>query len=486
MNLSKNAKILLKRRYLLPGESFEDLFKRVANHVSKGDRKLAREFYDIMTRLEFLPNSPCLMNAGTRMGQLFACFVLPIEDSLESIYETLKKSAIIYQSGGGVGYNFSKIRPKGDIVKSTNGVASGPVSFIKLFNYSTDVVKQGGRRRGANMGILNVNHPDIFEFIDSKRVEGELSNFNISVGIDDNFMKALEEDKKIELINPRDEKVVKKVRALEIFDRIAKNIYLNGEPGLIFLDRLGKGVEATNPCGEVPLEPYEACVLGSINISKFVNRGKIDYNRLKEAIRLGVKFLNNILDINNYPFKEIRKKCLKNRKIGLGIMGFADALIEMKIRYNSEEALKFIDEFMSFFSKEVHSHSQNNKKMISIAPTGSISIIADCSPSIEPIFSKEYSRKIAEGDTLVKRYKDSPYLVTSEEVSGEDQIKIVARFQNYVDNSISKTVNLPESTTVEEIKRLIVLAYNSGLKGITMYRNKSRKEQVICKSCEVK
>ncbi len=486
MNLSKNAKILLKRRYLLPGESFEEMFKRVAKHVSKENKRLEEEFFEIMTKLEFLPNSPCLMNAGTKMGQLFACFVLPIDDSLESIYETLKKSAIIYQSGGGVGYNFSKIRPKGDIVKSTNGVASGPVSFIKLFNYSTEVVKQGGRRRGANMGILNINHPDIVEFIDAKKKEGELSNFNISVGIDDRSMEAIKKNKKIELINPRDGKVVKRINSSQLLNRIAENIYTNGEPGLIFLDRLGKGINATNPCGEVPLEPYEACVLGSINISKFVEKGEMNYNRLKKVIKLGVQFLNNILDINNYPFKEIRKKCLKNRKIGLGIMGFADALIKLKIRYGSDKALEFIDKFMSFFSKEVHKYSQNNKKMIGIAPTGSISIIADCSPSIEPIFSKEYSRRIAEGDLLTKKYRDSPYLVTSDQISGEDQIRVVARFQKYVDNSISKTINLKESTTIDEIKRLIVLAYDLGLKGITMYREKSRKEQVICKSCEVK
>lgn len=484
MKLSKNAKLLLKKRYLLPSETYEGLFRRVAKAVSKGDALLEDEFYQIMTNLEFLPNSPCLMNAGTPIGQLEACFVLNIEDSLVSIYDTLKNAAIIYQSGGGVGFDFSKIRPAGDIVKSTFGVASGPVSFIKLYNISTEVVKQGGRRRGANMAILRVDHPDILEFINAKKVEGELSFFNISVGINDEFMNAVKKDEYYNLVNPKSGKVVKKLKARKVMNNIIENMYANGEPGIIFLDRLGPGITATNPCSEIPLEPYEACVLGSINVGKCVKKEKIDYEKLGNLVRLGVKFLNNVIDINKYPLPEIKEKCLKNRKIGLGVMGFADMLISLKIRYDSKLALETAEELMKFISSEAKKYSQNNKTMLCAAPTGSISIIADCSSSIDPIFSESYKRSIFEGDVLSKKYKKSPYLVTMKDVSGEQQLRMQAAFQKYIDNSISKTISLDENVSKSEIARLIFLGYNLGVKGLTIYRNKSRKKQVLCEVCK--
>ncbi|VVB76517.1 Vitamin B12-dependent ribonucleoside-diphosphate reductase [Candidatus Tiddalikarchaeum anstoanum] len=484
MKLSENAKLLLKKRYLMPGESFEGLFRRVAKSASRNDKELEKEFYKIMTNLEFLPNSPCLMNAGTKIGQLLACFVLPIEDSLVSIYDTLKNAAIIYQSGGGVGFDFSKIRPRGDLVKTTNGVASGPVSFIKLYNESTEVVKQGGRRRGANMAVLRVDHPDIMEFINSKKEEGRLPHFNISVGITSKFMDALKKDSKYDLINPRTRRVVKKVQAEKVFDNIIENMHSNGEPGIIFLDRLGKGIAATNPCGEVPLEPYEACVLGSINLSKVIVGEKINYEKLGELVRLGVKFLNNILDINKYPLPKIRKKCLKNRKVGLGVMGFADMLIKIKVRYDSASALRIADEVMGFIKSTAKKYSENNKTLLSIAPTGSISIIADCSSSIDPVFSESFNRSINEGDVLSKKYENSDYLVTLKDVKSEQQVKMQAVFQKHVDNAVSKTISFNNDASKSDVKKVVLLGYELGIKGLTVYRDKSREKQVICEVCK--
>ncbi|MBW2977774.1 adenosylcobalamin-dependent ribonucleoside-diphosphate reductase, partial [Candidatus Woesearchaeota archaeon] len=470
MALSKNALEVLKARYLLKDskgkiiETPKQMFRRVAKSIAKIDNAKEEEFYQVMSNLEFLPNSPTLMNAGTELGQLSACFVLPIEDSLESIFDTLKSSALIHQSGGGTGFSFSRLRPKGDIVKSTKEVASGPVSFIDAYDKTTDVVKQGGKRRGANMGILNVDHPDIIEFIKAKE-KGGLTNFNLSVGITDKFMNIVKEGKSYELVNPRNGKVVKKINARKIFDLIAETAWKTGDPGIVFLDEINRKhalkklgrIESTNPCGEVPLLPNESCNLGSINLTKFISDRKINYEKLRKVIVTGVRFLDNVIDANKYPLKEIEKITKANRKIGLGVMGFADMLIMLGIRYDSKKALKIADELMKFISETAIMASvelakrrgsfpnfrksewvkkykaMRNGTVTTIAPTGSISIIANCSNGIEPLFATKFVRislgkEFVYEHPLLKKY-DKKLFVTAHDIKPEWHVKMQAVFQ---------------------------------------------------------
>ena len=533
-NISANAQKILEKRYLLKdekGKTIEtpvQMFKRVAKFVSKNNKKLQKQFYQVMSNLEFLPNSPTLMNAGTEIGQLSACFVLPVEDSLESIFNTLKTAALIHQSGGGTGFSFSRIRPRGDIVKSTKGIASGPVSFIEVYNKTTQVIRQGGKRRGANMGVLRVDHPDIVEFIKAKEKEGSLANFNLSVGVTDKFMKAVRENKNYDLINPRTKKPVKKVNAGKIFDLIVEMAWKTGDPGIIFLDEINRKhplkekIESTNPCGEVPLLPYESCNLGSINLKKFVKNKKIDYKKLKKIIRIAVKFLNNVIDVNKYPLKEIEKITKTNRKIGLGVMGFAEMLILLGIPYGSEQALKTADKLMKFISEQAKKTAKRNLTVTTIAPTGTISIIAGCSNSIEPLFAVSFVRKVMGGTKLVEvnalfeeiakqkgfysknlmkkiankgtvqNIKEVPkemqkLFETAYDILPEQHVKMQAVFQKYTDNAVSKTVNLKKNAAKADVKNIFLLAYKLKCKGVTVFRQGSRKEQVInigkCKVC---
>ncbi len=558
--LSENALKVLEKRYLRKDkkgsviETPEEMFKRVAHDIAEADKKYGedakkteREFYKIMSSLDFLPNSPTLMNAGTHIQQLSACFVLPVEDSMEGIFEAIKHTALIHQSGGGTGFSFSRIRPKGDIVRSTGGIASGPVSFMKVFNASTDVIKQGGRRRGANMGILRVDHPDILEFITSKEDTKELTNFNISVAVTDEFMETMKQKKTYPLINPRTKKITDELDAESVFNKIIEMAWRNGEPGIIFLDRINRDnptlnvgeIEATNPCGEQPLLPYESCNLGSINLSRMVKNGKIDFEKLKNVVWKSVHFLDNVIDENKYPLKEIKKMTLANRKIGLGVMGFADMLIQMDIPYNSEKALKVAEEVMAFIQKEGRKASaelgkkrdsfpnfkgsmwetkgaMRNATVTTIAPTGSISIIAGCSSGIEPLFAitfvrnvldkddrlfetNPYFEKLARGqgfysEELMKRItqnkgsvqglEEVPHdvqkvFVTALDISPEWHVRMQAAFQKYTDNATSKTVNFKEGATIEDVKKVYLLAYELGCKGITVYRYGSREEQVL-------
>lgn len=558
MKFGANALKVLEERYLLKDETGKiietplQMFQRVAKAIASVDKnynedfkKTEKEFLEVMTNLEFLPNSPTIMNTGTNLCQLSACFVLPIEDSLESIFTTLKHMAIIQQSGGGTGFSFSKLRPKGDMVKSTKGIASGPVSFIKIYDAATDVIKQGGKRRGANMAILHCNHPDIREFITAKEKEKQLSNFNISVATTDEFMKAAIENKSFSLINPRTKKTVKKINAKQLFDEICKAAWLTGDPGLVFLDEINKKnplseigtIEATNPCGEVPLLAYESCNLGSINLAKFVIKDDINWERLKKAIYVAVHFLDNVIDANKYPLPEIEKITKANRKIGLGIMGFADLLVKLKIPYNSNEAIKIAEKIMSFISKEAKAASialaksrgsfpnfekstwknkvpyLRNATLTTIAPTGSISIIAGCSSGIEPLFAIAFVREIMEGKRFIEINHDfkieaikrnlftndlikkialtgslkktslpndiKKIYITALEIPPAWHIKMQSAFQKYTDNAVSKTINLPEKAKVEEVKKAYLMAWKLKCKGITVYRYGSKPEQVL-------
>ncbi len=569
MELTDNAKIVLQKRYLKRNkegkvvETPEKMLRRVANNIAKSDTfykkskkevaNVANEFFEIMDNLEFLPNSPTLMNAETGLQQLSACFVLPIGDSIDSIYDTIKHAAIIHKSGGGTGFSFSKIRPKGSSVGTTGGVASGPISFIKVFNSSTEAIKQGGRRRGANMGILRVDHPDIMEFIIAKEKEGEINNFNLSVAITDLFMDALHADKDYDLIDPYTKEVAEKPKTREVFDKIVEMAWKNGEPGIIFIDRINESnptpelgaIESTNPCGEQPLLPYESCNLGSINLSKMVIRPvgvtdtKIDYNRLRKVIKIAVHFLDNVIDANKYPIKKIEVNTKANRKIGLGVMGFADMLIRLGIPYDSNEAIKVAKKVMKFISEEATAASCSlaedrgvfpnfeksvycdknlrlrNATLSTIAPTGSLSIIANCSSGIEPIFAIAYKRKISIGELtevhplfkeyIIKKniYSDSlmdkiakegsiqnieeipknlkKLFCTAHDIEPEWHIRMQAAFQDYIDNAVSKTVNFKQESTREDIEKVYTLAYKLGCKGVTVYRDKSREEQVLSK-----
>lgn len=564
MILTENALRVLRARYLLKDENGrvietpEEMFLRVTRTISSAERfyggdpiQWEERFFEMMTDLRFLPNSPTLMNAGKDIGQLAACFVLPVDDSMQSIFDTLKNAALILQSGGGTGFSFSRLRPKTDIVRSTGGIASGPVSFMKIYNTATEVIKQGGARRGANMGILRVDHPDILEFIRIKRSGGELTNFNISVAITDAFMEALKIDKEYELINPRSKKVAGRLRASEVFDEIVASAWETGDPGLVFIDRINRfnptphigEMESTNPCGEQPLLPYEACILGSLNLSKYVIdpplfklheerlniENHINFQALAEDITSAVRFLDNAIDVNRYPLPAIEAMHKGNRKIGLGVMGWADMLILLSVRYDSEQAFKLARQVMRFISERSKEASIalakergpfpnfkgsvydlsgkpaiRNATTTTIAPTGTLSIIADCSSGIEPLFAIAFKRLILDTElTEINRYffrvardqgiyspeledsvirkgslrgiKGIPSWVkrifrTAHEISPEDHIEMQAAFQEYTDNAVSKTINLPKTAKKKDVYNAFMLAYEKGLKGITIFR----------------
>jgi len=559
---TKNALEVLKRRYLLKDERYKvieppsKLFWRVAQSICKAElfygqkidlEDLSNQYYHIMSSLEFLPNSPTLMNAGTRLGQLSACFVLPVDDSIRNIFGPVMYLGLIQQSGGGTGFSFSKLRPKGDIVKTTMGEASGPVSFMRVFDVATEVVKQGGKRRGANMGILHVSHPDIFEFIKAKLMKGSLSNFNISVAVTDAFMDAVEKDGMFELINPRTKNVVKELKAREIWNQLVFSAWKTGDPGIVFMDEINRHnptpqmgqIESTNPCGEQPLLPFESCNLGSINVSKFVKDKIIEWDRLKKLVRLAVRFLDDVIDVNHYPIPKIEKVTKANRKIGLGVMGFADMLIKLGIPYDSDEAIDFGGKLMKFISEEARGTSEEiarqkgsfpnfkestwkkkgfkcmrNATITTIAPTGTISIIAGCSSGIEPLFAIAYVRNILDGTrlpeihplfekvakergfyakNLIKRIAQSGSIqkiteipedvrrifVTAHDIAPEWHVKMQAAFQKHCDNAVSKTVNLPYDATPEDVEKIFKLAYKLKCKGITVYRYGSKEQQVL-------
>jgi len=561
LKLSVNAASVLRRRYLRKNDKGEvvetpsQMLRRVAEAIARPDSiydhdadlgATTDEFYSVMSALEFLPNSPTLMNAGTELGQLSACFVLPVEDSMPGIFGTLRDMAIIHQSGGGTGFSFSRLRPKGDIVKSTSGIASGPISFMTIYDAATEVVKQGGRRRGANMGILRVDHPDIMEFITCKADPGVLRNFNISVAVTDAFMEAVKNDRDYDLINPRNGEVVKSLPAREVFDLIVTMAWQTGDPGLAFIDEINRAnptpaigeIESTNPCGEVPLLPYESCNLASINLGRMVKDSVIDYDKLAQRVRTGVHFLDNVIDANRFPLKQIEAMTRGNRKIGLGVMGFADMLIELGIPYDSEEAIEAADKVMSFVLARAREASmelaakrgtfpnydasiwreQNlplrNATVTSVAPTGTISIIASCSSGIEPLFAIAYVREVLEGTRLMevnpaferiarKRgfYSEDLMLdiarrgsvqhmdvvpddvkrlfVTSMDIAPEWHVRMQAAFQRHCDNAVAKTVNLPREASREDVRRIYELAYELKCKGITVYRYGSKPEQVL-------
>ncbi|MFH0861167.1 MAG: vitamin B12-dependent ribonucleotide reductase [Candidatus Altiarchaeota archaeon] len=564
VKLSVNAISILERRYLKKNEHGEvietpgQMLKRVASNIAEAEKRykkaereikaIEKEFYESMSRLEFIPNSPTLMNAGTDIQQLSACFVLPVEDTMESIFEAVKNTSLIHQSGGGTGFSFSRLRPKGDIVKSTGGVASGPLSFMNVFNAATEVVKQGGKRRGANMAILRVDHPNITDFIVAKEREGVLNNFNISVGITDRFMEAVITDSEYDIVNPRNNQMSGKLNAHHVFDLIVTMAWKNGEPGIVFLDRLNRDnptpalgmIESTNPCGEQPLLPYESCNLGSINLSLMIKRenGKyaVDWKKLKKTVKTAVRFLDDVIDMNKYPLKQIETMTKGNRKIGLGVMGFSDMLIRLGIPYNSMKAVETAEDIMRFMQEEGRNMSEElaneretfpnwkqsvyhkerkmrNATITTIAPTGTISIIASCSSGIEPLFAISYLRKTPQfefvevnpvfeeiarqrgfySEELMRRIagrgsiqdiEEIPedvrrIFVTAHDIKPEDHVRIQAAFQKYTDNAVSKTVNFPNNATTKDVEEVYVLAYKLGCKGVTIYRDKSREEQVL-------
>jgi ribonucleoside-diphosphate reductase alpha chain len=557
LKLSLNAAEVLKRRYLLKDElervieTPSQMFERVAKAIAKAEqnygkskeevKKIEQRFYLLMRSLEFLPNSPTLMNAGTELGQLAACFVLPVDDSIEGIFGAVKDMAKIHQSGGGTGFSFSRLRPKGDVVKSTGGVASGPVSFMRVFNVATEVIKQGGKRRGANMGIISADHPDILEFIRAKE-GGEFSNFNTSVAVTDEFMQAVARNEKYGLINPRTKEEVRELNARDVFYEIVTYAWKTGDPGIVFLDEINRHnpvpavgeIEATNPCGEQPLLAYESCNLGSINVSKFVENGEINCKRLKEAIWSSVRFLDDVIDVNRYPLPEIENMTKANRKIGLGIMGFAELLITLEIAYDSKDALSVAEKLMQYITNEARQCStelglekgsfpnfefsvwsiydaMRNATVTTIAPTGTISIIGNCSSGIEPLFAVAFVRNVMgrmleinklfvaiakqrgfySMDLITEIAKRGSIqdiegipedikkvFVTALDISPEWHVRMQAAFQKYTDNATSKTVNLPGDAAWGDIKKVFLLAYNLKCKGITVYRYGCR-EQVL-------
>lgn len=494
---------LLTKRYLFPGESPAGMFRRVSRYLDMPDSE------DLMLKGKFIPNSPTLMNAGRKgMGQLSACFVLPIHDNMNSIYDTLKHTAMIHKSGGGTGFDFSELRPDGDSVSNTNGVASGPVSFLRVYDVGTEVVKQGGLRRGANMGMLRVDHPDILDFIKCKTNEGHIKNFNLSIAITDKFMDALKSGRDYDLINPRNGEVWQTIPAVHVWEQIIEQAWLNGEPGIFFVDTVNRfnphpdlgRLETCNPCGETPLLPYESCVLGSVNLAAHVeDYDDFAYDDLENSVRIGVEFLNSVLLKNEYPIPQIKEASLRTHKIGLGVMGWADALVKLGIRYDEPESLKVAGEVSRFIQKISHEQSDGrNMTVTTIAPTGSISIIASCSSGIEPIFALSETRRHADMEytrehPLLDSYKRENF-VTAHEIPWEMHVAHQAEFQKSTDNAISKTINMPNSATRADVARAIFCAYDQGCKGITMYRDGSRTEQVLsrgmgfvqeCKSCKI-
>ncbi|OPX43422.1 vitamin B12-dependent ribonucleoside-diphosphate reductase [Ruminiclostridium hungatei] len=563
MKLSENAIKVLEKRYLSKDENgnlledVEGMFRRVAKEIASADEKythkaglveIEEQFYEMMTSLEFLPNSPTLMNAGRPLGQLSACFVLPVEDTMEGIFETIKNAALIHKSGGGTGFSFSRLRPKGSAVNSTGGVASGPISFMKVFNAATEAVKQGGTRRGANMGILRVDHPDILEFISCKKDNSEITNFNISVGITEDFMKAVEYNLEYELIDPKTKKPVGKLNAKQVFDIIVEMAWKNGEPGIIFLDRLNRDnvtpelgeIESTNPCGEQPLLPYEACNLGSVNLYSMLDAEKnsLDFDKLGLTVKKAVHFLDNVIEVNKYPLKEIDEMTRGTRKIGLGVMGWADILCALGIPYDSQRAIELAGTVMEFIQKNAQKASEElarqkgvfpyyeqsiyakkgirirNATTTTIAPTGTLSLIAGVSSGIEPVFAISYIRNVMDNnelievnpvfkkaalegnfysDELMKKIAESGTLkhieeipeevrkvfVTAHDVRPEWHVKMQAAFQKYTDNAVSKTVNLSHEATTDDVREVFTFAYRAQCKGVTIYRDGSRDMQVL-------
>ena len=573
INLTENALRVLERRYLKKDkqgnvtETPEEMFRRVARAIAAAELiynpqadvgAIEEEFYRLMADLEFLPNSPTLMNAGRELGQLSACFVIPVGDSMGSIFDAVKYTALIHKSGGGTGFSFSHLRPEGDYVKSTSGVASGPVSFMEVFDTTTDVTKQGGTRRGANMGILSIDHPDIMRFITVKEDPRKLTNFNISVAATNQFMEAVKTGEDYELISPRTKKAEDKLNAKEVFEKIVDMAWKTGDPGIVFIDRinqdnptpkLGK-IESTNPCGEQPLLAYESCNLGSINLARMLKGTdgayEIDYPKMAEAVKTAVRFLDNVIDVNKFPLPQIEDMTKKSRKIGLGVMGFADMLIRLGVPYNSEEALKIGSEVMRFVHDEAGKASSElaeergvfpaftgsiydvpggpkmrNASCTTIAPTGTLSIIANCSGGIEPVFALSYTRNILDGaqlvegnpyfeetarkgdfysEELMKRLAEGTRLhdiegipenvkqlfVTAHEITPEWHVQMQAAFQKSTDNAVSKTVNFPREATREDITKVYMMSYELGLKGITIYRDRSRDAQVLVTGGEEK
>lgn len=562
-DITLNARVVLERRYLKQengiSETPEAMFFRVAKVIAGIEEKygknekeimdLAKEFYTIMANLEFMPNSPTLMNAGRDLGQLSACFVLPVEDSMEDIFDAIKNAAIIHKSGGGTGFSFSRLRQKNSTVRSTGGVASGPVSFMKVFNAATEAVKQGGTRRGANMGILRVDHPDILEFINCKEDNKEITNFNISVAVTERFMEAVKANSDYDLIDPHTGEAVGQLSAKAVYSRIIDHAWRNGEPGMVFIDRLNRDnptpkigeIEATNPCGEQPLLPNEACNLGSINLKLMVieKEGKsvIDWQRLGYVTRSAVRFLDNVIDANQYPLPIIEKMVKGNRKIGLGVMGFADMMILLQTSYASEEAVEYAEKVMRYIQAEARIESQRlakergvfpnyedsiydgkmelrNATLTTIAPTGTISMICGASSGVEPLFAVAYTKTVMDGTSLIEVNplfeqfaKENDFysqelmteiaqqgtvlgiqgvpgwvqsvFVTAQEIEPEWHIRIQAAFQRYTDNAVSKTINFANTATREDVGKAYSLAYELGCKGITVYRDGSREEQVL-------
>jgi ribonucleoside-diphosphate reductase alpha chain len=567
IELTENAVAVLKKRYLKKNELGEpieepiEMFRRVADNIAEGEFRFKEgeeaqalyeeskeRFLQMMLSRKFMPNSPTLMNAGRELQQLAACFVLPVEDSIDGIYDTLKHQAVIHKSGGGTGFGFSRLRPKNDLVKSTMGVSSGPVSFMAIYDASTDKIKQGGTRRGANMGILRVDHPDIEEFITCKNDNDQINNFNISVAVTDAFMEAVERDGDFDLVNPRDGEVVETVRARELFRKIVEGAWLNGEPGVVFIDKINADnptpqypIESTNPCSEAHLPPYDSCNLGSINLERFYREdgeaGEVDWDGLKETVHTAVRFLDNVIEMNSYPLPEIDEMSRGNRRIGLGVMGFADLLIKLGITYDSDEGLGFAEKVMKFVDDEAWEESRalaeergvmphyegsrheargdlvRNATVTTIAPTGTISMIAGCSGGIEPLFAVAFMRRQADmelpdvnpefvelakergfySEELMKKVaehgsvRDIPEVpedarrvwVTSHDITSEWHVRMQAAFQKYTSMGISKTINLPYEATPEDVEDAYRLAYSTGCKGIAVYRDGSRDAQVL-------